>query len=165
MKVIVIGAGLGGLCLAQALRREGVDVAVYERDRALGSRWEGYRIHINPTGARALNACLPAEGWAEFRATAGPGGDFGFLTERLAELVVVEESIMYPHGAADPAEDHYAADRATLRAVAAAEGLLATGSSDYHGANKTTPLAAETTAAEVLDALVARATGAEVLAG
>ena len=61
--------------------------------------------------------------------------------------------------------DHDAADRATLRDVAAATGLLVTGSSDYHGTNKATPIAAETTAPAVLEALVARATGAEVLAG
>jgi 2-polyprenyl-6-methoxyphenol hydroxylase-like FAD-dependent oxidoreductase len=116
MRVLVIGGGIGGLALAQGLRRAGVEVAVHERDQGVGSRWEGYRIHINPTGARALHALLPADGWQEFLATAGPGGDFGFLTEHLDELVVVEESIMYP-GATEPAENHYAADRATLRRV------------------------------------------------
>ena len=116
MRVLVIGGGIGGLALAQGLRRVGVDVAVHERDHGVGSRWEGYRIHINPTGARALHALLPADNWHEFLATAGPGGDFGFLTEQLHELVVVEESIMYP-GATEPAENHYAADRATLRRV------------------------------------------------
>ena len=83
---------------------------------APGSRWEGYRIHVNPAGARALHACLPDPVWREFLATAGPGGDFGFLTEQLDELVVVEESIMYPDGAG-PEESHYAADRATLRRI------------------------------------------------
>ncbi|QYN36625.1 FAD-dependent monooxygenase [Pseudonocardia sp. DSM 110487] len=116
MRVLIIGGGIGGLALAQGLRRAGVDVAVHERDHGVGSRWEGYRIHINPTGARALHALLPTDGWHEFLATAGPGGDFGFLTEQLHELVVVEESIMYP-GATDPVESHYAADRATLRRV------------------------------------------------
>ena len=118
MQVLIIGGGIGGLALAQGLRRAGVDVVVHERDRSVGSRWEGYRIHINPVGARALHAVLPAAGWEEFLATAGPGGEFGFLTEQLDELVVVEESIMYP-GRADPAENHYAADRATLRRVLA----------------------------------------------
>jgi 2-polyprenyl-6-methoxyphenol hydroxylase-like FAD-dependent oxidoreductase len=32
LRVLVIGAGLGGLCLAQGLRKAGVDVAVSERD-------------------------------------------------------------------------------------------------------------------------------------
>jgi 2-polyprenyl-6-methoxyphenol hydroxylase-like FAD-dependent oxidoreductase len=113
-RVIVIGGGIGGLCLAQGLRRAGVDVVVHERDAAVGSRWEGYRIHINPVGARALHACLPDAVWHEFLATAGRAGDFGWLTEQLRELLVVEESIMYP-GAEDPAENHYAADRPTLR--------------------------------------------------
>ena len=115
MKVMIIGGGIGGLALTQALRRHRIDVEVYERDTALGSRWEGYRLHINPAGARALHACLPVAGWQEFQTTAGPGGSFGFLTEQLAELVVVEESTMYPGGATDPTADHYAADRATLR--------------------------------------------------
>ena len=61
--------------------------------------------------------------------------------------------------------DHAADDRALLRALAADHGLLATGSSDYHGTNKTTPLAAETTAPAVLDALVARATGVAPVVG
>ncbi|OLT09350.1 hypothetical protein BJF78_30800 [Pseudonocardia sp. CNS-139] len=67
-----------------------------------------------PGRARSLHACLPAELWRAFLATSGPGGDFGFLTAQLAELVVVEESINYP-AAADPAEGHYAVDRRTLR--------------------------------------------------
>jgi 2-polyprenyl-6-methoxyphenol hydroxylase-like FAD-dependent oxidoreductase len=129
MKVMIIGGGIGGLALAQALHRHRIDVEVYERDNALGSRWEGYRLHINPAGARALHACLPAAGWQEFQTTAGPGGSFGFLTEQLANLVVVEESTMYPGGSADPAANHYAADRATLRRLLASglDDVLHTG--------------------------------------
>jgi 3',5'-nucleoside bisphosphate phosphatase len=59
--------------------------------------------------------------------------------------------------------DHSPADRAELRALARDLDLLVTGSSDYHGANKTIPIAAGTTAPEVLDALVERASGAEIL--
>jgi 2-polyprenyl-6-methoxyphenol hydroxylase-like FAD-dependent oxidoreductase len=115
MKVIVIGAGIGGLCLAQGLRRAGVPVRVYERDDRPGSRWEGYRIHIDPAGARSLRACLPDTLWDAFLATSGPGGDFGYLTSALDELVVVEEWISHPQGTTDPAEGHYAVDRRTLR--------------------------------------------------
>ncbi|HEY2095174.1 MAG: 3,5-nucleoside bisphosphate phosphatase [Pseudonocardiales bacterium] len=59
--------------------------------------------------------------------------------------------------------DHDAPDRATLRGLAAELGLVATGSSDYHGTNKTTPIAAETTDPEMFERLVAGATAIEVL--
>lgn len=115
MHVIVIGGGIGGLCLAQGLRSAGISVEVHERDASPGSRWEGYRIHVNPAGSRSLRACLPPRLWDAFVATSGRGGDFGFLTDQLDQLLVVEESIMYPGRAAGPAEDHYAVDRSTLR--------------------------------------------------
>lgn len=59
--------------------------------------------------------------------------------------------------------DHDPADRAALRRLAAELDLLVTGSSDYHGSNKTTPIGAETTDPEVFERLVARAAGAAVL--
>ncbi|MBW0088530.1 PHP domain-containing protein [Pseudonocardia sp. KRD-184] len=62
--------------------------------------------------------------------------------------------------------DHGPDDRDLLRDLAGRHGLLTTGSSDYHGTNKTTPIAAETTAAAALDALVERAAGGiEVVTG
>ncbi|WP_028923628.1 PHP domain-containing protein [Pseudonocardia acaciae] len=59
--------------------------------------------------------------------------------------------------------DHAPADRALLRGLAAELGLLATGSSDYHGANKTTPIGVETTDPEVFERLAALASGVPVL--
>lgn len=117
LNVVVIGGGVGGLCLAQGLHAAGVSVEVFERDTAPGSRGEGYCIDIDPAGARSLRACLPPAHWAAFLATSGPGGDLGFLTDQLGELVVVEESLMYPHRGEDPAEDHYQVDRAVLRRI------------------------------------------------
>jgi 2-polyprenyl-6-methoxyphenol hydroxylase-like FAD-dependent oxidoreductase len=57
--VLIIGGGIGGLCLAQGLHRAGVPVAVYERDAAPTIRTQGYRISLKDTGAKALHACLP----------------------------------------------------------------------------------------------------------
>jgi 2-polyprenyl-6-methoxyphenol hydroxylase-like FAD-dependent oxidoreductase len=117
LHVLVAGGGIGGLCLAQALRRSGISVAVYERDPAPGSRLDRYRLHINPAGNRSLRACLPPRAWERFLATAGrAGGGFGFLTEQLETMVVVEDDLMYPP-AADPAGQWYPVDRATLRDV------------------------------------------------
>ena len=54
--------------------------------------------------------------------------------------------------------DHDEATRRELRWLAGELGLVVTGGSDYHGTNKRIPLAAETTAPEALEALLA-ATG------
>jgi 3',5'-nucleoside bisphosphate phosphatase len=51
--------------------------------------------------------------------------------------------------------DHDAAARTHLRGLAAEVGLLATGSSDYHGAGKAARLGQETTTPEVYEALLA----------
>jgi 3',5'-nucleoside bisphosphate phosphatase len=55
--------------------------------------------------------------------------------------------------------DHSADERAHLRGLADELGLIATGSSDYHGTNKTTPIGACTTAPEQYEALLAAGTG------
>ena len=55
--------------------------------------------------------------------------------------------------------DHTDAERAHVRALAADLGLVVTGSSDFHGANKTVQLGACTTAPEVYERLVDAATG------
>lgn len=59
MHIVIIGAGLGGLCLAQGLQRRGISFDVYERDAAPDSRPQGFRIKIDQTGQQAIAACLP----------------------------------------------------------------------------------------------------------
>ncbi|HEY0506939.1 MAG TPA: PHP domain-containing protein [Blastococcus sp.] len=59
--------------------------------------------------------------------------------------------------------DHSADERAHLRGVAADLGLLITGSSDYHGTNKTTPIGACTTDPDQYEALLAAGTGSSPL--
>ncbi|MCW2606019.1 MAG: hypothetical protein JWO60_712 [Frankiales bacterium] len=59
--------------------------------------------------------------------------------------------------------DHDDAGRAHLRGLAAELGLLTTGSSDFHGTNKTVQLGAETTSEEAFERLVARGSGVPVL--
>ncbi|MBC9711110.1 PHP domain-containing protein [Streptomyces sp. TRM66268-LWL] len=56
--------------------------------------------------------------------------------------------------------DHDPATRARLKGLAAELGLLATGSSDYHGSRKTCSLGEYTTDPEVYGEIIRRATGA-----
>jgi sugar phosphate isomerase/epimerase len=54
--------------------------------------------------------------------------------------------------------------RDRLRGIAADLGLLVTGASDYHGSGKPNRLGENTTDPEVLEALLAQATGGTVVA-
>lgn len=67
--VIIVGAGTGGLCLAQGLKRAGISVAVYERDRTRRDGLQGYRVGIDADGKRALRANLSPELYETFLAT------------------------------------------------------------------------------------------------
>ncbi len=59
--------------------------------------------------------------------------------------------------------DHDEPARERLRGLAAELGLLTTGSSDFHGENKTVRLAENTTSEEAYERIVAAARGVEVL--
>ncbi|TWB51002.1 2-polyprenyl-6-methoxyphenol hydroxylase-like FAD-dependent oxidoreductase [Nitrospirillum viridazoti] len=86
-RVAIIGAGLGGLCLAQALTRAGIECMVYERDVALDSRSQGYRLRIDADGADALARCLPPPLYGLFRrACAVPAPRSRFLDGQLAPV-------------------------------------------------------------------------------
>ncbi|WP_113704634.1 FAD-dependent oxidoreductase [Nonomuraea lactucae] len=75
LRVIIAGAGLGGLTLAHGLRRAGMKVTVYERDPGPGARAQGARFHIDDRGVGALRACLPPAHFELFQATLGGAGD------------------------------------------------------------------------------------------
>lgn len=115
--VAIIGGGTGGLCLAQALHRAGVSVAVYERSKTRTERLHGYRVHINPHGSRALHECLPPDRWQAFVDTVGTsGGAFGFVTEQLDELMLIEDEVTSGEDR-DPANAHHSVSRITLHQV------------------------------------------------
>jgi 2-polyprenyl-6-methoxyphenol hydroxylase-like FAD-dependent oxidoreductase len=117
MKVIIIGAGTGGMCLAHGLRRAGIDVAVHERDRTRTSGLHGYRVGISPNGARALKACLDPELFATFVATtAAPYDTLAMLTERYRTLITMSMDDL-SHASADPEDREHNVSRMTLRQV------------------------------------------------
>jgi 2-polyprenyl-6-methoxyphenol hydroxylase-like FAD-dependent oxidoreductase len=70
LHVVIAGGGVGGLCLAQGLRRQGISVALYERDPSTEARNQGYRLRIDEYGRAALAQCLPSELYDLFHATA-----------------------------------------------------------------------------------------------
>jgi 2-polyprenyl-6-methoxyphenol hydroxylase-like FAD-dependent oxidoreductase len=113
--VLLIGAGLGGLCLAQGLRQAGVSVAVYERDITPIFRRQGYRIHIDTRGASGLRTCLPPHLFELFAATTSrPGRQVTVVNKRLKKLKVIGSS---EGDSSNPARFSAAVDRLTLREI------------------------------------------------
>jgi 2-polyprenyl-6-methoxyphenol hydroxylase-like FAD-dependent oxidoreductase len=87
-RILVAGGGVGGLALAQALRRGGLDVAVYEQDPTPQIRNQGYRIHIDANGNAALRTCLPAQTLDLVRRTSGENDDvMAAYTHQLAQVM------------------------------------------------------------------------------
>jgi 2-polyprenyl-6-methoxyphenol hydroxylase-like FAD-dependent oxidoreductase len=115
LDVMVIGGGIGGLCLAQGLKKAGVKVTVYERDEASTSRPQGFRVHIDPQGSTALHQCLPHDLWTIFDATGGHFSQgFALMSEQLQELLTFRSDGEVPAGAV---ARHRSVSRITLRHI------------------------------------------------
>jgi 2-polyprenyl-6-methoxyphenol hydroxylase-like FAD-dependent oxidoreductase len=105
MRVIVIGAGLGGLALAHCLLRAGVDVQVHERDEAVEARFQGYRIGLLDRGVDDLRHCVPERLHPLLHAISGDVTGMGrAVDDQLVEL-----------GAAPPRDEGLLFDRHVLR--------------------------------------------------
>jgi 2-polyprenyl-6-methoxyphenol hydroxylase-like FAD-dependent oxidoreductase len=115
MRVMVIGAGIGGLTLAQGLRQAGIDVVVYEREGPRG-RPQGISLHVDARGLAALRACLPPGHAAMVEATmGGPRERSLVVSEVEGQLAVVHDRPL--DGGAGPARPGRQAHRPLLRAV------------------------------------------------
>jgi hypothetical protein len=91
LKVLIIGAGTGGLSLAQGLKSDGISVQVFERDQAPFDRQAGYRLSINRTGNRALKECLPESLFQILvKNSVKPSRGVSFLDERMKPLLTID---------------------------------------------------------------------------
>jgi 2-polyprenyl-6-methoxyphenol hydroxylase-like FAD-dependent oxidoreductase len=112
-RVLVIGAGTGGLALAHGLVRAGIDVRVFERDVLRTDGLHGYRVGIDPDGSRALHALLPPDLYDTFVATCARAPRwFNMVTEQLREVLALEIPTED-----DPVESEKSVSRMTLRQV------------------------------------------------
>lgn len=153
-------ASAGRPHLARALVSAGVVDSVDEAFRRYlitGSPYYTGRTDIDVSAAiQMINAAggVPVLAHALARSR-GPVITFGVIAELAAEGLAGVE-VDHP--------DHTADDRATLRDLAAGLGLLITGSSDYHGTNKTLYLGQETTDPEMLERIEEQADCGQVAA-
>jgi 2-polyprenyl-6-methoxyphenol hydroxylase-like FAD-dependent oxidoreductase len=68
--VLIIGAGIGGLALAQGFKKNGISFTLFEQDLSPTVRAQGYRVRLTEDrGAGALRECLDQELWNLFEST------------------------------------------------------------------------------------------------
>jgi 2-polyprenyl-6-methoxyphenol hydroxylase-like FAD-dependent oxidoreductase len=122
--VLIAGAGLSGLCLAQGLVKDGHTVTIFERDTDARRRI-GYYLHMNADGGEALRRCLPADLYELYEQTSRKTYD-------RREAVVFDDQLRElsssphfgPPNEGDP--PHTGVDRRTLRRI------LLTGLDDFY---------------------------------
>jgi 3',5'-nucleoside bisphosphate phosphatase len=148
------GGTVGRPHLAQALLRRGLVGTVGE---AFGPDWLGHRYRLPKVDLDvfAALALVRAAGgvtvFAHPRATRRGRTVPDHLIEEMAEAGL--------YGLEADHEDHSPAQRDHVRALAARLGLVVTGSSDFHGSNKTVRLGAYLTDPAVYERIVEAARG------
>jgi predicted metal-dependent phosphoesterase TrpH len=153
------GGVVGRPHIARALVAAGVVVSVEDAFATLLHHGSPYYVAKADTEVRDGIALIRAAGgvpvFAHGLATARGRvvGDEAIVTMTEAGLLGLE--VDHP--------DHTPQQREHLRGLADDLGLISTGSSDYHGANKPTPIAACTTDPGQLEALLAAGTGSAPL--
>ena len=114
--VLIIGAGLAGLTLAQALHRADFEVEVFESDVSASTRGQGYRLTIDPQqGGDASRVCLPPHLYDLLAATRGKLGDRFTIYNEKGRLL--QQSRFPPAPDADHMQISGQVDRFTLRQI------------------------------------------------
>ncbi len=124
--VAIIGGGPGGLALAQGLKKNGIDTAVFERDEVRSDYVQGFRMRIRQRGIDALQANLPAHLFQAFLDTLGLAP-----TENLVLDETFQRLENTSQGSGEPEDTHIekSVSRITLRQIllSGLDGLFHTG--------------------------------------
>ncbi|KAJ5806463.1 uncharacterized protein N7503_004065 [Penicillium pulvis] len=113
--VLIIGAGLGGICLAQALRKNNIPFKLFEQDKHHNLRTQGYRLRITEHGVNALKESLTPDLFTLFQKTCATTAGFG--------VHVKPDGTPIPFGPSSPPKpppgtlsgEAYTVDRSTFR--------------------------------------------------
>ena len=116
-RIVIVGAGIGGLCLAQGLARAGIEFDVLEADAGPRIRAQGYRLRIDAMGQQALRRCLPPALFDLFRASCAVSGPARFVDPLLRPLPARRPAHWRENADAERPDGDWSADRQTLRDI------------------------------------------------
>ncbi|KAF9431803.1 hypothetical protein BGZ76_011677 [Entomortierella beljakovae] len=120
--ILIVGAGVAGLSLAQGLKKQDISFRIFERDASPDFRAQGYRLRINHYGATALKKLLTEDMWQLFQDTCatlelgmtGLSAVDGSVTRSMAGAAGDPSMKKLPD---EPLVGPYSADRKTLRSL------------------------------------------------
>ncbi|GJC85604.1 FAD-dependent monooxygenase cctM [Colletotrichum liriopes] len=76
--ILISGAGLSSLLLAQSLQQSNIPFEVFERDASFTFRAQGYRLRLSKEGLDAIESVLDPQKWQQFWDRCGKTGGTGF---------------------------------------------------------------------------------------
>jgi 2-polyprenyl-6-methoxyphenol hydroxylase-like FAD-dependent oxidoreductase len=76
--ILISGAGLASLLLAQSLLHANIPFLIFERDSSFSIRAQGYRLRLSSEGLDAIESVLGPEGFQRFWDKCGKTGGSGF---------------------------------------------------------------------------------------
>ncbi|TVY81593.1 putative FAD-dependent monooxygenase [Lachnellula suecica] len=114
LPIIICGAGISGLVLGQGLMKADIPFIIFERDPALNTRSQGYRVRILGPGITALEETLPDELFNELRASSAISAS---TAEELYHLIDALTGEKFKTPPFDQMPEPLNADRTVLRKV------------------------------------------------
>ena len=121
--VLIVGAGISGLALAQGLLKSSIPFRIFERDPVLNVRSQGYRVRINGLGIAALESVLTPTLFSRLKASCAQvtlSGQPGQMGPRSNINAVTGEKVERRFGPPPPGVGEVEplnADRSVLRSV------------------------------------------------
>ncbi|KAK4185139.1 hypothetical protein QBC35DRAFT_29417 [Podospora australis] len=94
--ILISGAGIASLLLAQSLRLSNIPFRIFERDASFIFRAQGYRLRLSSEGLDAIESVLDANAYRRFWDTCGKTGGLGFASYNAVTGELIEQSVTHP---------------------------------------------------------------------
>lgn len=91
--VLISGAGIASLLLAQSLRLSNIPFRIFERDSSFIFRAQGYRLRLSTEGLDAIESVLDAATWQKFWDLCGKTAGAGFAAYEAVSGVQTEHKV------------------------------------------------------------------------
>ena len=100
--ILIAGAGISSLLFARSLLRASIPFLIFERDRSVSFRAQGYRLRLSSEGISAIESALGPDDFKTFWDTCGKTGGGGFAAiDARTGLKIPEKPTQEDHDVAD----------------------------------------------------------------